>query len=92
VPPKWSAWIYYIGFLIVSIISWVLRNYGGSALDFGAASGCTEHGSCGDLAVLRLSFGSMLFFATLTLLTLGVTEDDNPRAKIHTGFWFFKYV
>ncbi len=74
----------------MSIISWVLREYGGSALDFGPASGCTEEGTCGDLAVLRLSFGSMLFFATLGLLTLGVTEGDNTRAKIHTGFWFFK--
>ncbi|KAG7669744.1 hypothetical protein KSW81_007890 [Nannochloris sp. 'desiccata'] len=92
VPPKWSAWIYYIGFLAVSIISWVLREYGGSVLDSGPASGCTEEGTCSDLAVLRLSFGSVLFFATMGLITLGVTENDNPRAKIHTGFWLFKFV
>ena len=87
VPPKWSAWLYYIGFLLVSIISWVLRDYGGSALDVGAASGCGEDGTCGDLAVLRLSFGSLLFFALMGIVTLGVTSVDNPRIVLHTGLW-----
>ena len=89
-PPKWSAWIYYLGFVIVTAIAWVLRDYGGSALDFGPAKGCSEAGTCGDLAVLRLSFGSVIFFATMGLLTLGVSSVDNPRAKLHTGFWPFK--
>jgi len=90
VPPKWSAWIYYIGFLLISIISWVLRDYGGNSLDVGGASGCSASGTCGDLAVLRLSFGSMIFFAFMGLITLGVTDVDNPRAVLHTGLWPIK--
>ena len=87
VPPKWSAWVYYVGFLIVTIVSWVLRDYGGDALDFGPAAGCGAAGTCGDLAVLRLSLGSVIFFAAMMLLTLGVTSEDNPRVALHTGFW-----
>jgi len=89
-PPSWTAWLYYVGFLLVSIISWILRDYGGTSLDFGASSGCGEQGTCGDLAVLRLSFGSLIFFAFMLLITFGVTRSDNPRMILHTGLWPIK--
>lgn len=65
----------------------MLRDYGGSALDFGAASGCTADRTCGDLAVLRLSFGSVIFFAFIGLLTIGAKSSEDPRIIIHTGLW-----
>ena len=92
VPSKWAAWVYYVGFLLVTIISWVLRDYGGSSLDFGPATGCSTDNTCGDLAVLRVSFGSVIFFALMALLTLGVTSADNPRLSLHCSFWPIKYV
>jgi hypothetical protein len=74
----------------VTVVSWVLRDYGGAALDFGPAAGCLARGDCGDLAVLRLSLGSVLFFAAMTLASLGVTQGDNPRLGLHLGFWPLK--
>ena len=90
VPTKFAAWIYYFGFLVVTIIEWILRDYGDDALDFGPAQGCMQTETCGELAVLRISFGSVLFFAVMTLLTLGVTTLSNPRSPIHFGFWPLK--
>ena len=90
--PGWAAWGYYIGFILEITISWVLRDYGGNALDFGPASGCSTAGNCGDLAVLRISFGSLLFFALMGILTFAVTDGDDIRLHIHTGFWPIKFL
>ena len=89
-PVRWAGWVYYLGFFVVTVVSWVLRDYGGSALNFGAAKGCLAEGLCGDLAVLRLSLGSLMFFALMLLLTLGVTALDSPRLALHVGFWPLK--
>jgi hypothetical protein len=94
VPPKWAAWGFFLGFLAVTVVSWVLRDYGGAALDFGGAAGCSTGAppTCGDLAVLRLALGSVLFFSIMLLGTLGVTTPTNPRAALHTGLWPLKYL
>ena len=44
----------------------------------------------GNQAVLRISFGSFMFFALHLLLLLGVTTKSNPRLALHTGFWPLK--
>jgi serine incorporator 1/3 len=92
VSPTVAALLYFSGFVVTTIVSWVLRDYGGDALDFGPADGCTDDGSCGDLAVLRISFGSVIFFTVHLLLTLGVTTPDNPRYIVHAGHWPIKFL
>lgn len=87
VPVKLAAWIYFALFLIVTVVSWVLRDYGGDALDFGPADGCNESEVCGAFAVLRLSFGTAIFFVIMGLLTLGVDSEESPRISFHSGCW-----
>ena len=90
IPRKYAAWVYFSLFTILSIVSWVLRDYGGT-------SGCRGDslvgttGACGALAVLRISFGNILFFCVLTILTLGVDEEYGGwRSAIHRGWWPYK--
>lgn len=87
IPVRLAAWVYFLLFLIVTVVSWVLRDYGGSALDFGPAEGCMDTGVCGAFAVLRISFGSSLFFAIMAILILGVSSEDSPRISLHSGCW-----
>jgi serine incorporator 1/3 len=92
VPVPIAAWLYFAGYLVLASVSYVLRSYSGTALDFGPADGCSETGVCGPLAVLRLSFGSAIFFATMAVLLLGVKSKDSPRVVLHTGLWPFKLL
>lgn len=75
----------------------MLRDYGTDGLDFSPLNDCladpgnaTEpvNTSClGDLAVLRISWGNVLFFAVMAVLLLAVTTQENPRMVVHTGLW-----
>jgi hypothetical protein len=46
----------------------------------------------GPTAVYRFSLAMVIFFSTLTFLTLGVSASSNLRAKIHNGFWLWKLL
>uniref|UniRef100_H2Z2X8 Serine incorporator 1 n=1 Tax=Ciona savignyi TaxID=51511 RepID=H2Z2X8_CIOSA len=46
----------------------------------------------GYLAVYRVCFALGGFFALLGILMLCVKSSKDPRAKIHNGFWFFKFL
>jgi hypothetical protein len=87
-----------VGFLLTSAISWVLRDYGSGVLNFSPVNDClagvepNAQGvvplTClGNSAVLRVSFGSCLFFAAHALLLIGVTTRSNPRLAVHSGLW-----
>ena len=98
-----APWIYFTGFLVSLTVAWVLRDYGAEALDFYPVNGCLGHTSAaangtststssgatctGTAAVLRISFGNLLFFSLHLLLTLGVSRHSNKRLLAHTGFW-----
>eukprot|EP00891_Asterochloris_glomerata_P004622 jgi/Astpho2/4622/e_gw1.00067.172.1_t len=98
VRPGIAKWIYFVGFAITAIASWLLRDYSEQALkripelkkcynpDGDAVTSCAGKG-----AVLRISFGNFLFFAVHVLLTLGVRHGKNPRRLVHTGFWPLKF-
>jgi hypothetical protein len=42
------------------------------------------------LFVYKLSFGMIIFFFILMILTIGVKTSDDYRAKLHNGFWLVK--
>ena len=44
------------------------------------------------LAIYRICFALVLFFAFFSLLMFWVETSKDPRAKIHNGFWFFKII
>ena len=46
----------------------------------------------GPIAVYRFSFAMVLFFSSLMVLTLGVSTSKSFRAKLHNGFWFWKFL
>lgn len=99
-PIVYSQWIYLFGFLCTAIVTWVLRDYGASVLDFPPLDSCLgasnstyvdQNATClGEVAVLRIAWGNVLFFAIQAVLLLGVTTADSPRIVLHTGFWWLK--
>ncbi len=46
----------------------------------------------GPIAVYRFSFAMVLFFSSLMVLTLGISTSKSFRAKIHNGFWLWKFL
>nr|CAB3265984.1 serine incorporator 1-like [Phallusia mammillata] len=46
----------------------------------------------GFLSVYRVCFGMAGFFFLLATLMVCVKNSKDPRAKIHNGFWFFKFL
>ncbi|PSC71077.1 putative serine incorporator [Micractinium conductrix] len=98
VPVAWAQWLYFICFIAVTCVSWVLRDYGAQWLDISPLNKCLEetsppNPSCmGQEAVLRMAFGTFMFFALLLLLTLGVTSKSSKRLPLHTGFWPLKIL
>ncbi|PRW59950.1 putative serine incorporator [Chlorella sorokiniana] len=95
---KLAQFIYFAVFLGTVIACWVLRDYGGSALDFSPLNEClsqtdpTNRSCLGQQAVMAISFGTFCFFALQMLLLLGVSHKSNPRLSIHTGWWPIKFL
>ena len=95
VPYALAGWIYFALFTIQTIVSWILRDYGGYS---GCQSSITESDEdqalCGPLAVLRISMGSFLFFGLMVLVTIGVKveDEDDWRTVTHRGLWPYKII
>lgn len=94
--------MYFVGFVIFAIVSWIFRDYSDKifqnikgldeclGIQDNATGGqqATGVGACiGKGAVLRISFGSFLFFAAHFVVLLGVTKRTNWRRVLHTGCW-----
>lgn len=98
VPVSYAQWIIFLAFVLTTVASWALRDYGQNVLDISPLNAClTEssppnYGCMGEQAVLRLSFGSFMFFALHMLLMVGVTTKSSPRLAIHTGLWPLKFL
>lgn len=101
--PGISKWLIAFGFLITTVVSWVLRDYGAPVLEYSPVDQCLPQTnttsaepvdtSClGQSAVLRIAFGNFMFFALHTLVLLGVTRKDNFRTPVFTGFWPIRLV
>ena len=97
--PTVTQWLFASCFLITSIVSWVLRDYGTDALNYNPVNqGClitntttsitqVDDNCLGQAAVIRIGFGNFIFFALQFLLLLGVTKQDNIRTPLFTAFW-----
>jgi hypothetical protein len=95
---KTAKWLYFVGFVIQCIVSWVFRDYSDKMFkDFKWLDKClgiqndkyfSGVGACiGKGAVLRISFGTFLFFAAHFVALIGVTRRSNWRRLFHTGCW-----
>lgn len=112
VPKRWEAgnnekyivskYIYFCGFLITSVLTWVLRDHASFwfAQNAGAATFCSEgHGhadamSCaGGQIAMRISFANFVFFALHAVVLFKTTKTEgDPRVHLHTGFWSAKLL
>ncbi|XP_044069116.1 serine incorporator 1 [Siniperca chuatsi] len=43
-------------------------------------------------AVYRICFGMSMWFLGFSILMINIKNSRDPRAAIHNGFWFFKFV
>ncbi|KAK9867400.1 hypothetical protein WJX84_004681 [Apatococcus fuscideae] len=99
VSPVLAKWIYFILFSVTALATWMLRDYSYEALSkISVLRSCLGDGVSGDGtcvgkgAVLRISFGNVMFFALNLLLTLGMRKKDSWRRPLHTGLWPLKIV
>uniref|UniRef100_A0A673MJE5 Serine incorporator 1 n=1 Tax=Sinocyclocheilus rhinocerous TaxID=307959 RepID=A0A673MJE5_9TELE len=58
--------------------------------------GVQGHVNCdvlvGYKSVYRVCFGMAMFFLLFSLIMVKVKSSQDPRAAVHNGFWFFKFV
>jgi len=89
---KDCKYVYLLMFVVTTIVSWVLRDYGENALEgLSSMDHCMGNTTClGKEAVLRISCGSAIFYCTLCVFSLGVREVDDPREIVNSGLWLFK--
>ncbi|XP_027859684.1 serine incorporator 1 [Xiphophorus couchianus] len=43
-------------------------------------------------AVYRFCFGMSMWFLSFSIFTLNIKTSRDPRASIHNGYWFYKFV
>ncbi|KAI8466033.1 MAG: serine incorporator/TMS membrane protein [Monoraphidium minutum] len=93
-----AKWAYCALFTLVSIITWVLRDYSeGWFLNHSAAFGyCQLAGfealCSGKQVAVRFSFANFCFFAAHALLLFWCTRETDVRAGFQTGLWFWKIL
>lgn len=75
---------YTLGLFLVTVVAWVFRNWGDLIVpaSFQQCGGgdCFQY-----MAVLRISFGFVLYHLLMCLCTIGVTTSRFYRAKFHNG-------
>jgi Serine incorporator (Serinc) len=76
VSPNIAKYVYFGGYVLVAIVTWLLKDYAFKGLShtggLGSCSDAAEPHSCvGNGAVLRISFGNFMFFALQCLILIG---------------------
>eukprot|EP00741_Cyanophora_paradoxa_P011470 tig00020560_g11081.t1 len=80
----------YLGIFVFSmLLSWVMRDYGASALAWipQLSDACKTVVCFGKMAVFRIGFTSLLFHGTHFLLLLGVDSKRDWRAHVQNHWW-----
>eukprot|EP00270_Netrium_digitus_P004280 TRINITY_DN15267_c0_g1_i1.p1 TRINITY_DN15267_c0_g1~~TRINITY_DN15267_c0_g1_i1.p1 ORF type:complete len:420 (+),score=101.99 TRINITY_DN15267_c0_g1_i1:173-1432(+) len=90
-----SARLAYCGLFALSLLlAWVLRDYAEPLFNFipwvDTMGLKPSHEWFGTQAVLRVSFGTWVFFALFALLLIGVEDQDDVRDSWHHGGWMLK--
>ncbi|NXW74581.1 SERC2 protein, partial [Hirundo rustica] len=62
----------------------------GSVLGLQSSVDCSSF--LGHKAVYRMGFATAAFFCLFAVLTVCVRSSKDPRAALHNGFWFFKFL
>jgi len=89
VGPVATRLTYTFGLFLVTVLMWVLRNWGDQFTMPAGYHFC--QGECfGYSAVYRASLGLVLYHATMALFTMGITTSRFGRARFHNGFWLLK--
>ncbi|KAF5840654.1 serine incorporator/TMS membrane protein [Dunaliella salina] len=101
----YSKYLYFAGFLITSVLTWVLRDHASLwfARHAGAVQFCSEGqgqvdedraASCaGGQIAMRISFANFVFFALHAVVLFWAPKTDgDPRVHLHTGFWSAKLL
>jgi hypothetical protein len=89
-PPYMTKGMYFLGLVLVMLVSWALRNWGGDSVPE-SWQNCA--GECfGILAVIRMTFALATYHGVLFVVTSCVTTTDSLSAHIHNGWWLAKLV
>ncbi|CAI9118607.1 OLC1v1020199C1 [Oldenlandia corymbosa var. corymbosa] len=93
---KKSARLAYCGIFGLSlIISWVIREFGAPILQkFPWINDSEDHSKVWFQmqAVLRVSLGNFLFFGILSLIMIGIKDQNDKRESIHHSGWPVKMM
>ncbi|KAJ6826503.1 putative serine incorporator [Iris pallida] len=92
--PSMARYVYGLIFLITSLLAWTIRDYGHNALsELERLKGCHgAHYCLGAEGVLRISFGSFIFFLVMFLSTAGTKQLKDPRSSWHSEWWAAKII
>lgn len=96
-----SKWIYCILFVIVTVVSWLLRSYGEPAFQQNklfayycshtSSSSAEPSALCsGQQVVLRFSFATFSFFFLHFIILFWCKKEEDPRVGLHSSLWFWK--
>ncbi|GAX84985.1 hypothetical protein CEUSTIGMA_g12406.t1 [Chlamydomonas eustigma] len=91
-----AKWFYLCGFIITSVLTWILRDYANHWFENNTASFalCRDSayaGVCGGQEVaIRISFANFCYFALHAVVLMFIKQEEDPRTQLHGSFWLWK--
>ena len=87
-PTKIARFTYTLGFVLLALGLWALRNWGDEWLPVDICIGeCFRYA-----IVYQVSLAFVIYHLLLALFTVGLRNEEPDRAIIHNGLWLFKAI